>query len=153
MEFQTSSVDIRFQMGGKKDYHECRSTPFETGIRNFTAVANFFMYYAPNIDSVQSCGKIEGKYADSLLDSMLEQTGMTNKAKILKKIQPKSWEFCGLDSGVLDFENACMVMDKFSAETNFQALMRHLRNAFAHGNIYVWKKKKGNYIFFRRLRF
>lgn len=134
-------------MGRKKDYHECLTTPFETGIQNFPSVAKYFMYYAPNIDSAQSNGKILGERADSLMDAMLKQADMTSRTKILKKLQPKSWKLCGLDDDALDFENACMVMDRFGTETDFQALIRHLRNALAHGYIYAWKKKKGAYIF------
>lgn len=134
-------------MGRKRDYHEHLATPFETGIKNFPLVAKYFMYYAPNIDSAQSNGKILGERANLLMAAMLKQTEMTKKVKILKKIQPKSWNFCGLDDNSLDFENACMVMDKFSTETDFQALMRHLRNALAHGYIYTWKKKQEAYIF------
>lgn len=59
-------------MGRKKDYHECLTTPFETGIQNFPSVAKYFMYYAPNIDSAQSNGKILGERADSLMDAMLK---------------------------------------------------------------------------------
>ena len=40
-------------------------------------------------------------------------------------------------------------MDKYGAETEFQALIRHLRNALAHGYVYVWKKRNGNFIFFK----
>ena len=100
-------------MGKKKDYHECLSTPFETGIRNFTSVANYFLYYAPNVDSAQSTGRIVAERSDLLMETMLNQVGLTKKTKILKKIQPRSWKFCGLNEDALDFENSCMVMDIF----------------------------------------
>mgnify|MGYP004540072343 CR=1 FL=1 len=135
-------------MAKKKNYHECLTTPFKTGIRNFTSIANYFLYYAPNIDSAQSSGKVSEKRADVLIQSMIDQAGLKNRTKILKKIQPHSWNFCGLDKDILDFENSCFVIDKYGSESNFQALIRHLRNALAHGYIYVWKKEKGNYIFF-----
>ena len=136
-------------MGNKKDYHECLSTPFETGIRNFTSVAKYFLYYAPNIDSAQSTGKISEDRAEFLIKAMLDCNGLSKRAKILKKIQPRSWKCYGLDNDCIDFEKPCMVIDKYGLETDFQAVIRHLRNALAHGYIYVWKKKKkGNYVFF-----
>ena len=135
-------------MGKKKDYRECLSTPFETGIRNFTSVANYFLYYAPNVDSAQSTGRIVAERSDLLMATMLNQVGLTKKTKILKKIQPNSWKFCGLNEDALDFENSCMVIDKYGTETDLQALIRHLRNALAHGYTYIWKKKNGNYVFF-----
>lgn len=134
-------------MGKKKDYTKCLSTPFETGIRNFTSIAKYFLYYAPTIDSAQSTGDISEETANHLMISMLEQAGITDKSKILKKIQPRSWAFCKLNENFLDFENSCMILDKYSTETDLHALLRHIRNALAHGYIYVWKKRNGNYIF------
>ena len=134
-------------MAKKKEYTECLTTPFETGIRNFTAIAKYFIYYAPNIDSAQSVGRIEGDSAAQLVQLMLDQTGLLHKSKILKKIQPKSWAAFELDQSQVDFEKPCMVVDKYSTETDFHALLRHIRNAFAHGYIYVWRKKKGDFVF------
>lgn len=134
-------------MAKEKNYKECITTPFETGIRNFSAVAKYFLYYAPDIDSAQSAGVIEPDISKQLISSMLNQAGMTANSKILKKIHPKSWASLELDKEKLDFEKARMVIDKYSTETDLHALLRHLRNALAHGYVYVWKKKKGNYIF------
>ena len=134
-------------MAKEKNYRECITTPFETGIRNFSAVAKYFLYYAPDIDSAQTVGKIEADDADQLVCTMLNETGMASNSKILKKIQPKSWTSFGLDQEKLDFEKACMVIDKYSTETDLHALLRHIRNALAHGYVYVWKKKKGNFVF------
>ena len=36
---------------------------------------------------------------------------------------------------------------KNSNETYLNALLRHIRNSLAHGNLYVWKKKRGDFIF------
>lgn len=134
-------------MAKKKNYKECITTPFETGIRNFSAVAKYFLYYAPDIDSAQSVGIIENERAERLMQLLLEQNGLTRKNKILKKIQPSSWKAFGFDQDNIDFEQSAMIFDKYSTETDFHALLRHLRNALAHGHIYVWKKKKGNFIF------
>ena len=43
-------------MAKQKDYREVLTTPFETGIKNFTSVAKYFLYYSPCIDSAQSQG-------------------------------------------------------------------------------------------------
>ena len=34
----------------------------------------------------------------------------------------------------------------FATETELASLLRHIRNAFAHGYLYVWRKRKGTYI-------
>lgn len=135
-------------MAKKKNYKECLTTPFETGIRNFSAVAKYFLYYAPNIDSAQSVGAIQGEIADDLFVNLINQTNLNSKCKVLRKIQPKSWSSLDFDVDEIDFENCRMLFDKYSNETDLKALLRHLRNALAHGCIYVWKKKSGNYIFF-----
>ena len=84
-------------MAKEKNYKECITTPFETGIRNFSAVAKYFLYYAPDIDSAQTTGRIEGDTANRLVCTMLDHTGMASNSKILKKVQPKSWTSFGLD--------------------------------------------------------
>ena len=135
-------------MSIKKDYKIFLTTPFETGIRNFSTVAKYFLYYAPNISSAQSIGKVEEEKAESLFRSLLNETELKNKCKVLKKIQPSSWHSFEFDVDELDFENSRMIFDKYSTETDFQALLRHLRNSIAHGYLYVWKKKTGNFVFF-----
>lgn len=132
----------------RKNYHECFTTPFKTGISNFNSVADFFLYYAPNIDSPHSSGVIEGAQADSLYKCMLKETDMRSKSSCIQRIQPNSWKKLELDEDVLDFETPRMVFHRFRDESELRALSRHLRNALAHGFIYVWKKKSGNYIFF-----
>ncbi|WP_298653921.1 hypothetical protein [uncultured Eubacterium sp.] len=134
-------------MPKKKNYKECLTTPFKTGIKNFTSVANYFLYYAPNIDSAQSVGEIENPQADLLFYEMLNNSNLKGKCKVLKKIQPKSWKTLNFDEDLIDFEDSRMLFDKYNYETDFKALIRHLRNALAHGYIYVWKKKNGNFIF------
>ena len=48
----------------------------------------------------------------------------------------------------LDFENPRFLCSRYSKESELHALLRHIRNALAHGHIYVWRKKnKDDYIF------
>ena len=59
-----------------------------------------------------------------------------------------SWKKAGLDTDELDFETACFMCECRGNQTNLRALLRHIRNALAHGHIYVWKKRgKDSYIF------
>lgn len=130
-----------------KKYKDYLKTPFDTGIRNFTSIAKFFIYYVPYVDTPQSFGKIDSSIAESLFNKIITESKMQNTYKILKRIQPNSWKKFNLDNEYLDFENSRMIFNKFSNETNLNALIRHLRNALAHGYIYVLKNKKGNFIF------
>lgn len=69
------------------------------------------------------------------------------KYKIVKRLKPQVWKDYQLDDDELDFEISRFTCDQYSTESELHAVLRHLRNALAHGYIYVWKKKKGNYIF------
>lgn len=134
-------------MGKKRDYKELNKTPFKSGVENFTRVAEYFLYYAPNIDSCQSAGVIDGDDANIVFASLKSRSNINTK--ILKKIQPASWKELDFDSDVIDFEYARMLFDKMNNESELTALLRHLRNALAHGYIYVWnKRQKGSYILF-----
>lgn len=135
-------------MGKKKDYRELLKTPFNTGIKGFTNVARYFMYYAPFIDSAHSpVFAIDEEKAECILDEMLKKAGMRDKARFLKRIQPASWKKDGLDGLELDFEESRLLCDKYIKESELHSLLRHIRNSLAHGYVYVWKKKKGNYVF------
>ncbi len=135
-------------MARKKNYRELLTTPIETSIRNFPHIANYFLYYAPNIDSPQSQGKIEGNAAKSVFNDMIKQAGLANKYKIVEKVQPGVWKSNQLDDDMLDFEIARFTYDKICHETELQAVLRHLRNALAHGHIYVWKKRTKEIMYF-----
>lgn len=78
---------------------------------------------------------------------MLKKTNLKGKCRVLKKIQPSSWKTLDFEEESVDFEDSRILFNKYKHETDFIALIRHLRNALAHGYIYVWKKKKGNFIF------
>lgn len=135
-------------MAKKKNYRERLTTPFETGIRNFTEVAKYFMYYAPEIDSAQSAGGLSQDTAQNTLTAMIEKANLHGKSVFQQRIKSASWKKVNLEDDELDFENPRFLCDRYSNETELHALLRHIRNALAHGYIYVWRKKgKDNYIF------
>ncbi len=135
-------------MARKKDYKQLNTSPLDTGIRNFTATFKYFTYYAPNIDSCQTSGKIEGERADEVLRDMLVSANIRNKSRFLKSIKRQSWAKSDFDTDIIDFEDSRMLCDVYGNETELTALLRHIRNAFAHGYIYIWKKRSGNFVFF-----
>ena len=133
-------------MGKKKDYRVLLKTPFQSGFGRFSALAEYFLYYAPNIDSAQSSQILTDKQSRVLLEEMLKKTSMKENSRFLKKIQPASWGKSDLDGYELDFETPRMLCDLYSNENELHALLRHIRNALAHGYLYPWKKKTGNYV-------
>lgn len=134
-------------MAKRKDYRTLNVSPLKTGIRNFTTVLNFYLYYAPNINSCQSMGRIEGKNAENVFKEMIVRTHIRRKTRILKRIQPLSWRKSNFEANEIDFEDSRILCDKYNNESELTALLRHIRNALAHGYIYIWKKTKGKYIF------
>ena len=103
-------------MGKKKDYQKLLKTPFDTGIRNFSSVAKFFLYYAPSIDSAQSPGAISYEASVALIGEMLKKAGMDRSSRFLKRLQAPSWKKDDLDGTELDFDNQRMLCDKYSTE-------------------------------------
>lgn len=131
----------------KKNYKEVLTTPFETDIRDFFNIAKYFMYYGPNINSIQSIKRIKGRQATKVFKQMISSVNMKEHYKVLQNNSDAIWEMYDLSGEILDFETSRMIFYKNSNETYLNALLRHIRNSLAHGNLYVWKKKKGNFIF------
>lgn len=136
-------------MAKQKNCNEILTTPFETGIKNFTSVANYFLYYAPCIDSAQTQGELEEKESARVLDAMLESAQIKSRTRILQRIQRTSWDKLALNGDYLDFEKSRMLLDRYGKETELHALLRHMRNALAHGYLYIWRKRgKEDYVLF-----
>ncbi|MDE6833122.1 MAG: hypothetical protein K2J39_02575 [Ruminococcus sp.] len=100
-------------MAKRKDYRIVNVSPLRTGIRNFSTILNFYLYYAPNIDSCQSMGRIEGTNAENVFEEMLIRTHIKEKTKILKKIQPLSWNKLDFETNEIEFEDSRMLFDKY----------------------------------------
>lgn len=77
---------------------------------------------------------------------MIAQTSMEKNYKIIQKIKVNHWKEMELGESKLDFEKPRFVCDYYPKEAKLNALLRHIRNSFAHGSLYVWKKGKGNFI-------
>ncbi len=128
-------------MAKKKDYRPLLTTPYETGIRDFTSITRFFQYHAPCIDSAQSPGSFTDSDSDMILSEMLSSVGIRNTTRIIKSIKPASWAKDDLDGFEIDFETSKILCDKYNNETDLHAILRHIRNALAHGYLYVWRKR------------
>lgn len=139
-------------MARKKDYHNFLVTPFKSGVKGFTTLAEYFMLYAPNLDSAHSRGKIEGEIAEQVFNEMIKRTDMKNSYKIIKNLTDASWKKYDLSNDILDFEQSRFICKKLKNESDLQCLLRHIRNSLAHGYVYIWKKRDKhnniNYVFF-----
>ena len=114
----------------KADITHLAKTPFDLSIKNSNSVVTYFLYYAPNIESKFSVGKIEGEAAVNCLNKLIQKSSSWNE-----------FALCG-DSLCLDCSR--MTYTKSENESELTALLRHIRNSLAHGLLYFQKKKKRN---------
>lgn len=116
--------------------------PLEAGVRNFVEVTKYFMYFAPNIDCVHSCGRIVGVDAEKAFQKMISSSDMTDRYKIVKNIKEASWNEYKLVGNKICMQCNRMTFERFKNEDDLTALLRHIRNSFAHGLIYIKKSGK-----------
>ena len=122
-------------------------SPLETGIPDFTKLVNYFEYKAPMIDCVHSAGRVASSEKQSdTLKRMLSESDMVSRSKFLERIQKNSLELMGLDGSNICMKCPRMLCRIMKGETEFAALLRHLRNGFAHGRTYIKRMKNQTYI-------
>ena len=122
-------------------------SPLETGIPNFTKLVNYFEYKAPMIDCVHSAGRgASSEKQSDMLRRMLSESDMVSCSKFLERIQKNSLELMGLDGTYICLKCPRMLCRLKEDETEFAALLRHLRNGFAHGRTYIKRMKNQTYI-------
>ena len=124
----------------KKQYIIYRKTPLNTKVRGFVSIAKYYMYYAPNIDCKHSVGRLEGESGEIALTEMLNGARMRKQYKFFQRLRTNWWdEYC------LEGESFCvrcprLVCKQNAHESELTSLLRHIRNSFAHGLIYVWRE-------------
>ena len=127
-----------------KNIKSCLKNPLKTGVSNFSSVVKYFLYTAPNIDCVHSCGKIIDNRANVIFEEMINAANMAKKYKSLTRISKASFNQYGLQGDSIDFKESRMTFKRYGSEDNLTALVRHIRNAFAHGLVYIWKDTRNN---------
>lgn len=126
--------------------------PIKSGIRNLIELVEFYLYCAPQIDSVHSCGKLKEAIQDQIFLDILKAADMKSgkSVKMLERIMSSSFSLLELDGTELSFNPPRMVCNKLytkkTKETDLNALLRHIRNSLAHGRLYVKKTKHENHI-------
>ena len=122
--------------------------PFEIEDKELQLLFSFFLHIAPTIESnlALKSNKKENKMWNSHINNWKSETykfyppnsNVTNEEKFKK---------CNLtDNVLLNHETRGFVcIKKYNYETEFECFIRHLRNAIAHG--YVYMKKQPNRIF------
>ena len=115
-------------------------------IYNTPKITLFYLYKAPNNKCRHSIGKLDEKTQDEMFDCFLRLNNITkSNCKMLKTIRETSLKNMCLNGNVIDVKDNRIICNiskenkKF--ETCYESLIRHIRNAIAHGNICVCSKK------------
>jgi hypothetical protein len=128
------------------------AVPIKSGVQKLNKLIEFYLYCAPQIDSAHSCGKLKETIHDKVFQDILNAADMRSgkSMKMLTRITDSSFSSLELDGPELSFNPPRMVCKKSytktTTETDLAALLRHIRNSFAHGGLYVKKTKKGNHL-------
>lgn len=109
---------------------------FKCKVKNSSSIARFFLYYSPNIDSRLSKTDERPLIADDEIFNKL-------KIKQLKSVRNATLSSRGYVDQTLNLDLFSSFLKKRQNESYLDALLRILRNAIAHANIYkiIIKKK------------
>lgn len=126
----------------KKFIFQYKTTPLETGIRNFNSIVKYFLYYAPGLDCIHAAPKIEDLQATEIFHRMIRRAGMEKRYYFYERMRKDHFLQFDLSGENLCFLCSRMVCQKMGKETELAALLRHIRNSFAHGLVYIWRDKR-----------
>lgn len=116
----------------------------QSGIRRFPLLVRFFMYETPGRNCSETLQmELSPEKQDQIVKKML---GELKEYRFLQRIQKSSWQNMALDEDELCFQCPRMLCEINENESEFTCILRHLRNSFAHCNLYVKKTKNQTYI-------
>ena len=74
---------------------------------------------------------------------MIRAANMQDKYKYVKSPKSETWNEFALNGDVICMQCSRMTCQINKREDELTSLLRHIRNAFAHGRIYIKRNKKG----------
>lgn len=124
--------------------------PYEVDNLELRRLFSFFQYKAPNIESVSS-PYMDAQFHDDILSEMLKsypnhlfcaQNAKTENE--LKKMKLEGEQVCARCKRFLckRMTSSNSKRDKNRKETDLECLLRHIRNAIAHGHVFVIESNK-----------
>ncbi len=131
-----------------KNINDLQIVPFEDGLV-IDDVLNYFLYLAPSITSIHS---EEIDFNDIKLFDEFIKAANIKPIMIMKHYSTASYQKMGLFG-----DNICIKCNRFILtitqndgvyESFLESLLRHLRNAIAHGSVYYYRDEDGDFMFF-----
>lgn len=131
----------------KENINSYLTSPLETRIQGFEKLVDYFEYKAPLIDSVHSIGgQMSAEEQSIILKKMLSESSLISNSKFLERIQKNSFDKMEMNGDYLCMKCSRILCRKGKNETELASLLRHIRNGFAHGRLYIKKTKNQTYI-------
>ncbi len=130
-----------------ENYHPYLVVPLNAKVKNFNRIVRYFQYEAPEIDCVHSSGPLlDEQTVNDIFSEMMQRAKMQNQFIFIQKLQPNSLNRFHLEGNNICLKCPRMVCKIRKDETELSALLRHIRNTFAHGRTYVKGTKSNTYI-------
>lgn len=105
---------------------------------------DFYLYSSPNLNCIHSKDNLEIEQQKYIIKELLKIANInSNNYIVAKKNSKKTKEGYSINNNRINIDNFKIVFTMSSKikETEFEAMIRHLRNCFAHGTLFKCGKK------------
>lgn len=112
------------------------TSPMDDSIPKLRGLVDYFHYKAPGISSATAAPRIDDeKLADRLWHQMMKEAGLTDTNTFVCSRRRKKLSSEEMEMAV--FSHRYVWCQKGDKERELDSVLRHLRNAMAHGHLYV----------------
>lgn len=136
----------------KDEYSKHLVNPLSCHVKDFVKIVSFYLYEAPLIDSClsPSCCISAIDQGKTIKDFLLIAQA-TDRTRFMERLSTAETHYYMFDSNTTCMKCIRILCQKKKNETELQALLRHIRNAFAHGYVYQKKLNQENYFYLKDL--
>lgn len=103
-------------------------------------IVRFFMYEAPGINSKTAAPSLSEESQKEVWNKLLNEIKIDTKDAIV--CSRRKFKLPPEESKNAFFNKPFLYCQKGDKETEFESLLRHLRNALAHGNLFIKEMKR-----------
>lgn len=134
LEFQAPSVGVAMANERCETY---RISPFDDKCAKLRKVFDYFLYRAPGINSSLAAQMKEEVDQDRVTMELCDLARKGSKSPEMRICNRNSFKLDLAASGTIDFSKPYIYCNKRNREEKLSCLLRHLRNALAHGNVFI----------------
>ena len=133
-----------------EEIKQCRVAPFETADRKLLNLFSFFLHLAPTIESEKALN-IEKSRLENNWDRFIESIPINQYIFIddHRSLETYLVKYSLSDECEINRKyKGLVVKRKSKKETEYECILRHIRNAIAHSNVYIYQTGNRKYICF-----